>query len=132
MRVSLDAMNLAQVRLINTVHFSELEILFFERSGRLLVVRSKRFAVPTPLEQVRFQRNEEGKKRYHGAKNSTRMSFSGVTRELKLEEVKSTTSEGPSARARVASKREEAVVRSVERRILGERVDYESNCSPYI
>jgi hypothetical protein len=124
-------MRLAQVRLINTVHFGELDALFFERSGRLLVLRSKRFAMPTPLGEVRFQRNEEGKKRYQGAKNSTRMSFSGVTRELKLEAVKSMTSEGPSASARVASKREEAEVRSVERRILGERDDDEWRRSPY-
>ena len=110
---------MAQVRFINTVDFGKLDALFFEHSGRLLVVGSKCFAVPTPLRQMSFQRNEEGKKRYHGAKNSTRMSFSGVTTELKVEEVKSMTSEGPSARARVASKSVEVEVRSVERRILG-------------
>ncbi len=39
------------------------------------------------------------------------------------------TSEGPSARARVASKREEAEVRSVEKRIPGKRNDDEYVCN---
>ena len=42
---------------------------------------------------------------YHGAKNSTRISFSRSTIDLKLEEVKLMTSDA-SARARVARARE--------------------------
>jgi len=68
-----------------------------------------------------FNENREGKEGYHGAKNSTRMSFSGLTTNLKLAGVKSMTSEAPSARARVASKRGKAEDRSVEIRILGKR-----------
>ena len=49
LRITLNAIALAQVRLINTVHFRELDALFFKHSGRLLIVRSERFAVPTPL-----------------------------------------------------------------------------------
>jgi hypothetical protein len=48
---------------------------------------------------------------YHGAKNSTRISFSGSTTDLKLEGVKSTTSEAASATARVARVREKAEAR---------------------
>ena len=54
---------------------------------------------------------------YHGAKNSTRISFSGSTTDLKLEEVKSLTSEAASATARVARVREKAEARIDEKRI---------------
>jgi uncharacterized protein YnzC (UPF0291/DUF896 family) len=57
---------------------------------------------------------------YHGAKNSTRISFSGSTTDLKLEGVKSMTSEAASARARVARIREEVEARIDEIRILEE------------
>jgi len=39
---------LAQLSLFNTVHFSDLDAFFFEGSGSLLVMRSKRLAMPTP------------------------------------------------------------------------------------
>lgn len=55
---------------------------------------------------------------YHGAKNSTRISFSGSSTDLTLEGVKSMTSEGGSARARVARIREEVEARIDEIRIL--------------
>lgn len=48
---------------------------------------------------------------------------------MKLAGVKSITSEVPSARTRVASKREEAEVRTVEKRILGERNVESMNCN---
>jgi hypothetical protein len=41
-------MCLTQVGLINTVDLSNFDALFFESSGRFLVVRSKRLAVPAP------------------------------------------------------------------------------------
>jgi hypothetical protein len=47
-RISLNTMCLTQVRLFNAVDFGQLDALFFEYSGRLFVVRSKRLAVPTP------------------------------------------------------------------------------------
>lgn len=62
---------------------------------------------------------------YHGAKNSTRISFSGSTTNLKLEGVKSMTSEGASARARVARIREEVEARIDEIRILEQERDVE-------
>jgi hypothetical protein len=55
---------------------------------------------------------------YHGAKNSTSISFSGSTTELKLEGVNWTTSEAALARARVARIREEVEARIDEIRIL--------------
>ena len=56
---------------------------------------------------------------YQGAKNSTRISFSGSTTDLKLEVVKSMTS-AASARTRVARVREKRVVRTDGMRILGQ------------
>jgi hypothetical protein len=55
---------------------------------------------------------------YQGAKNSTRISFSGSTTDLKLAGFKSTTSEAASAIARVARVRETREARSEETRIL--------------
>lgn len=57
---------------------------------------------------------------YHGAKNSTRISFSGSTTDLMLEGVKSMTSEAASARTRVARVREKIEVRTDGMRILGQ------------
>jgi hypothetical protein len=73
------------------------------------------------LQQNTTSYDEEGRKKtnaYHGAKNSTRTSFSESTTDFMLEEVKSTTSEAASARARVARRREEAEARIDEIRIL--------------
>jgi hypothetical protein len=66
---------------------------------------------------------EEKMRAYHGAKNSTRTSFSGSTSALMFEVFKSTTSEAASARARVARVRDKAVASIDEIRILerGER-----------
>jgi hypothetical protein len=60
---------------------------------------------------------------YHGAKNSTSVSFSASITELMLEGVKSTTSEAASARARVARVREKVEVRIDEIRILEKERD---------
>jgi hypothetical protein len=77
------------------------------------------------LQQNTTSYDEKRKKKtnaYHGAKNSTRISFSGSTTDLTLEGVKSMTSEGGSARTRVARIREEVEARIDEIRILaGER-----------
>ena len=58
---------MAQVGLINTVHFSEFNALFFEGSGRFLVVRSKRLAVPAPSTEAEmlalFCYNEKRRKK---------------------------------------------------------------------
>ncbi len=62
---------------------------------------------------------------YHGAKNSTRISFSGSTTDLKLEGVKSMTSEDASARAKVARVRERVEARIDEMRILGQKREVE-------
>jgi len=62
---------------------------------------------------------------YHGAKNSTRISFSGSTTDLKLEGVKSMTSEEASARAKVARVRERVEARIDEMRILGQKREVE-------
>ena len=47
-RISLNTVCLAQVGLVNAVHFGEFDTLFFEGSCCFLVVRSKRLAVPAP------------------------------------------------------------------------------------
>jgi hypothetical protein len=117
-------MCLAQVRFINTVHFGDFDALFLEGRGRFLVVRSKRLAVPAPspgenMSVVLLQREVLKQKRaHHGAKNSTRISFSGSTTDLKLAGLKSMTSEAASAMARVARVRETREARSEEMRIL--------------
>jgi hypothetical protein len=72
--------------------------------------------------------DEERRKKtnaYHGAKNSTRISFSGSTTDLTLEGVKSMTSEAASARARVARIRENVGARIDEIRILESRRERE-------
>ena len=61
---------------------------------------------------------EKKNEQYHGAKNSTRISFSGSTTDLALEGVKSMTSEAASARARAARIRENVGARIGEMRIL--------------
>ena len=117
---------MAQVGLIDTVHFSDLDVLFFEGSGRFFVVRSKRLAVPAPSTEDEMlawlcYNEKHGKKKrehYHGAKNSTRIIFSGSTTDLKLAGVKSMTSEAASAMARVAKVRGTRGARSEEMRIL--------------
>ena len=58
---------------------------------------------------------------YHGAKNSTRISFSRSTIDLMLAGVRSMTSEAASARARVARVREKVEARIDEIRILEQR-----------
>jgi hypothetical protein len=67
---------------------------------------------------------------YHGAKNSTRISFSRSTTDLMLEGVKSMTSEAASARARVARVRERVEARTDVMRILEEerRVKEKRRC----
>jgi hypothetical protein len=117
---------LAQVGFINTVHLGELDALFLEGSGCFLVVRSKRLAVPAPSAKddtsvlSQGETKQRGKRAYHGAKNSTRMTLSGSTTDLKLAGVKSMTSEAASATARVARVRETAEARSDGMRILGQ------------
>jgi hypothetical protein len=73
------------------------------------------------LQQSTTSYDEKRKKEtnaYHGAKNSTRISFSGSTTDLTLEGVKSMTSEAASARARVVRVREKVEARIDEIRIL--------------
>jgi hypothetical protein len=61
-RVTLDAMGLAKICLIDTVNFSKLDVLVFECRGCFLVVGSKSFAVATPmvkLNQNSHKKNDE-------------------------------------------------------------------------
>lgn len=47
-RISLNTVCLAQVGLVNAVHFGKFDTPSFKGSCRFLVVRSKRLAVPAP------------------------------------------------------------------------------------
>jgi hypothetical protein len=61
-------MCLTEVGLINTVDLGNFDALFFEGSGRFLVVRSKRLAVPAPSTEderlaMLYYNERRGKKR---------------------------------------------------------------------
>jgi hypothetical protein len=56
---------LAQVGLVNAVHFGEFDTSFFEGSCRFLVVRSKRLTVPAPSaehNELRCEREKENQR----------------------------------------------------------------------
>lgn len=48
LRVSLDALGLAELSMLNAVDFCKLDVLFLEGSGGLLVVGGKSFAMAAP------------------------------------------------------------------------------------
>lgn len=113
---------MAKVCLVNTVNGSEGDVLLLEGSSGLLIVRSERLAVSTPVGILAaVERRTECT--YQGAKNSTSISGLPLTASSNVAAVSFRTSEGTSeaaasARANDAKARKQAGVPKEEKRMV--------------
>src|SRR5262249_36049934 len=104
LRITPNVVGLTEISLFHAIDFGQFNVFVFERRGCLLIMRGECFAMSAPGGIFECVVGDGWNKTviYQGAKNSTRMSASGLTTESKLTWVRLMTSDGPSARATAA------------------------------